>query len=142
MKNTFARIHKSLTMFIALGVFLQMFLAGIWHAHVVRTPDAHIFFGLALLLASLLALIAAIAGKLPKSVIGGTALLFFLILLQPILMEARRNGLPFISAFHSLNAAVIGLVSGTVSAMDHKQMAESKETQSGQLQSQGGLGTD
>ncbi len=57
MKTTFARIHKGLALFIALGVFLQMFLAGIWHAEVVSTPEAHIFFGLSLLLASLLALI-------------------------------------------------------------------------------------
>jgi hypothetical protein len=66
-----------------------------------------------------------VAGKLPKAVIAGTALLFFLILLQPILMEARRNGLPFISAFHALNAAIIGVVSGTVSAMDHTPVPES-----------------
>jgi len=43
-------------MFVGIGVFFQMFLAGIWSAHAVSTPDAHVFFGLGLLLASLLAL--------------------------------------------------------------------------------------
>ena len=117
MKNKFATIHKGLAMYIALGVFLQMFLAGVWHSGIVNTPDAHVFFGLSLLLAALLALIAAAVGKLPKAVIGRTALLFFLILLQPILMETRRQGLPFISAFHALNAPFIGIVASTVVAM-------------------------
>ena len=117
MKNSFARIHKGLATYIALGVFLQMFLAGVWHSGVAATPDAHIYFGLSLLLAALLALIAAAVSKLPKAIVGRTALLFFLILLQPILMEARRNGLPFVSAFHALNAPFIGIVASTVVAM-------------------------
>lgn len=117
MKTTFARIHKGLAMYISLGVFLQMFLAGVWHSGVVNTPDAHVFFGLSLLLASLLALIAAAVARLPRALIGRTALLFFLILLQPILMETRRQGLPVISAFHALNAPFIGIVGGSVVAM-------------------------
>ena len=123
MNKTFATIHKALTAYISLGVFAQMFFAGIWHAGVVNTPDAHVFFGLSLLLASLLALIAAAVAKMPKAIIGRTALLFFLILLQPILMEGRRNGLPFISAFHALNAPFIGIVSGTVLAMARNAQA-------------------
>ena len=117
MNKTFALIHKGLAAFIAVGVFVQMFLAGVWHSGIVSTPDAHVFFGLSMLLASLLALIAAAVAKLPKAIIGRTAFLFFLILLQPLLMEARRSGLPFISAFHALNAPFIGILSGTVFAM-------------------------
>jgi hypothetical protein len=117
MQNRFARIHKGFALFIGLGTWVQMFLAGIWHAEVVATPEAHVFFGLALLLGALLALIAAAAAKLPKPVIGRTALLFILILAQPFLIEARRNGLPFVSAFHTLNAAFIGMTAGVVVAM-------------------------
>jgi hypothetical protein len=127
MKSTFATIHKGLAFYIGLGVFAQMFFAGIWHAGVVDTPDAHVFFGLSLLLAALLALIAAAVARLPKAVIGRTALLFVLILLQPILMEMRRNGLPFLSAFHTLNAPFIGIVSGTVLAMARNAQAEEDE---------------
>lgn len=127
MKTTFARIHKGLAFYISLGVFVQMFLAGVWHSGVVNSPDAHVFFGLSLLLAALLALIAAAVAKLPKAVIGRTALLFFLILLQPILMEGRRNGLPFISAFHALNAPFIGILAGTVVGMARGQQVESTE---------------
>ena len=127
MKSTLATIHKGLAFYIGLGVFAQMFFAGIWHAGVVNTPDAHVFFGLSLLLAALLALIAAAVARLPKAVIGRTALLFVLILLQPILMEMRRNGLPFLSAFHTLNAPFIGIVSGTVIAMARNAQAEEDE---------------
>lgn len=123
MNTTFTRIHKVLAGFIAIGVFVQMFLAGVWHSGIVNSPDAHVFFGLSLLLASLLALIAAAVAKLPKAIIGRTAFLFFLILLQPFLMEARRSGLPLISAFHALNAPFIGIVSGTVMEMTRKYQA-------------------
>ena len=127
MNTTFARIHKGLTGFISLGVFVQMFLAGVWHSGVVNTPDAHVFFGLSLLLASLLALIAAAVAKLPKPIIGRTAFLFFLILLQPILMETRRQGIPFISSFHALNAPFIGIVGSTVFAMARGHQGEIKD---------------
>ncbi|MBK8904765.1 MAG: hypothetical protein IPM53_26535 [Anaerolineaceae bacterium] len=130
MNKTFALIHKSLAAFIAIGVFVQMFLAGVWHSGIVNTPDAHVFFGLSLLLAALLALIAAAVAKLPKAIIGRTAFLFFLILLQPLLMEARRNGLPFISAFHALNAPFIGIVSGTVFEMARGAKAEADKESS------------
>lgn len=124
MKNIFRLIHKGLALYITLGVFLQMFLAGVWHSGVVATPDAHIFFGLSLLLAALLALIAAAVAKLPRAIITRTGFLFFLILLQPFLMEARRNGLPFVSAFHALNAPFIGIISGMVFEMASHVPAE------------------
>lgn len=133
MNVTFARIHKGLAIFIAIGVFLQMFLAGVWHAGVVNTPDAHIFFGLGMLLAALLALIAAVVAKLPKVVIGRTALLFFLILLQPFLMEARRNGLPLVSALHTLNAPFIGVVASMVVAMAGQVSAETRQDSASSL---------
>lgn len=116
MKKTFATIHKILSSLIGVTVFVQMFLAGLWHAEVLSTPEAHIFMGLGLLLASLLALIAALAGRMGRSVIVPTLILFVLILLQPILIEQRRTGLPFLSAFHTLNAAFIGMTSGIVAA--------------------------
>ncbi|MCA9971548.1 MAG: hypothetical protein KC425_15095 [Anaerolineales bacterium] len=128
MQTTFSKIHKGLALFIGIGTWLQMFLAGIWHAEVVSTPEAHVFFGLGLLLAALLALIAAAAAKLPKAVIGRTALLFGLILLQPILIEQRRAGIPFLSAFHTLNAAFIGMTAGVVVAMARGEKAEAGET--------------
>ncbi len=119
MQTAFARIHKVLAIFISLGVFVQMFLAGIWHAGVVNSPDAHAIFGITLLLASLLALISAAIARLPRAVILRTALLFGLILLQPILIEFRNSGYPILSALHTLNAAFVGMIAGMVAAADH-----------------------
>lgn len=127
MKSILARVHKFLTLFISLGVLVQMLLAGIWHARVVSTPDAHVFFGLALLLASLLALLAALFGGMGKRAIMMTGLLFVLILLQPILIEQRRAGLPALSALHTLNAAFIGMLSGVVMEVGAKATVTQKE---------------
>jgi hypothetical protein len=117
MRSFSSKAHRFLSMLIGITVFVQMFLAGLWHSGSVATPDAHIFTGLGLLLASLLALIASLVAGNDSKVTRMTALLFILILLQPIIMEARRNGLPFISSFHALNAAIIGMVSGVVVKM-------------------------
>jgi len=104
-----------------------MFLAGIWHAGVTASPEAHISMGLGLLLASLLALVAAIAAGMGWRVIGLTALLFVLILLQPILIEQRCAGLPILSAFHTLNAAFIGMLGGIVMRVSQVARVEQEE---------------
>jgi hypothetical protein len=129
MKSKMAAIHKVLTGFVSLAVFVQMFLAGIWHAEVVSTPDAHVFLGLGMLLASLLALIAAAVGKMPRRIIGPTALLFGLMLAQPVLIEMRRMGVPFLSAFHAVNAAFIGMTSGAVMTAGSKASAAARESE-------------
>jgi hypothetical protein len=127
MKKVFPITHKLLTGFISLGVFAQMFFAGLWHAAVFNSPDVHIFFGLGLLLASLIALIAALAGKMGRNVVGPTLILFVLILLQPILIEQRRVGIPFLSAFHTLNAGFIGMTAGIVAARSGAARPEKAE---------------
>ena len=124
MNKSLGRIHKILAAYISIGTFLQMFLAGIWHAEVVSTPDAHVFFGLSMLLVALIALIIAAVGRFPRAILGRTALLFVLILLQPFLMEARRNGLPLVSALHTLNAPFIGIVGGMVLAQSGSLQTE------------------
>lgn len=127
MQKVLNLTHKLLTGFISLGVFAQMFFAGLWHAEVTATPDLHVFFGLGLLLASLLALIAALAGKMGRGVVVPTLLLFVLILLQPILIEQRRSGIPILSAFHTLNAGIIGMTSGIVAARSGAVNTETAE---------------
>ena len=114
MRSFSSKAHRFLSSLIGITVLVQMFLAGLWHSGSVATPDAHVFTGLGLLLAALLALIFALVARSDGKVTRMTALLFILILLQPIIMEARRNGLPFISSFHALNAAFIGMLSGAV----------------------------
>ena len=129
MQNLFPKIHKGLTAFISIGVLAQMLFAGLWHSRVFSSPDVHVFFGLGLLLASLIALIAAAAGRMGRKVVGPTAVLFLLILLQPILIEQRRSGLPILSAFHTVNAAFIGMTGGIVAARSRAGEPETAENQ-------------
>ncbi len=116
MQKVLATTHRALAMFISIGVLFQLLFAGLWHAHVVTTPAAHVLFGFSLLLAALIALIAALAGRLGRKVITLTAVLFVLILLQPMLIELRSTDLGFLSALHTVNAAFIGMVGGMVAA--------------------------
>ena len=117
MKSTMRQLHRILVGLIGIAVFVQFFSAGLWHSGVTQTPEFHVFTGLGIVLASLIALIAAVAGKLPRPVITMTAIVFVLILLQPILIEQRRAGLPLISALHPLNGGIIGMLSGKLAAM-------------------------
>jgi hypothetical protein len=103
-------------MYIGIGVLLQLLFAGLWHARVFNSPEAHIFFGLSLLLAALIALIAALVGRMGRRVAIPTAILFVLILLQPFLIEMRYTDLAYLSALHTVNAGFIGMTSGLVAA--------------------------
>lgn len=116
MQTVLARIHKVLATGIGLATWGQMLLAGLWHAEVLSTPEAHVSLGLAILLASLLALICAAAARMEKRTIKLSAVLFILILLQPILIMQRHGGIVFLSAFHTLNAAFIGMTAGMTMA--------------------------
>ena len=71
MQKWFKRIHTILAAAIGIGVWVQMFLAGVWHAEIVSTPEAHVFFGLGLLAASLLAFgnIATAADDMPAQAV-------------------------------------------------------------------------
>lgn len=129
MKKTMTLVHRILLILINIGVLVQMFLAGLWHAGVTATPEAHVFSGLSLLLLSLLALIAALLARLDRSSILITALLFILILAMPILIEQRRSGIPLISAFHPVVAALIGMTSGAALRSHSREEAPKMEAQ-------------
>ncbi len=132
MKKSMAVAHRVLLILINIGVLLQMFLAGLWHAGITATPDVHVYTGLSLLLLSLLALIAALVARLDRRTILITAAVFGMILLMPILIEQRRSGIPFISAFHPVVAAFIGMVSGAAiksTAPDMETAASGQVTQ-------------
>ena len=64
-----------------------------------------------------------------RNTIKLSAILFFLVLLQPFLMETRRMGLPAVSSLHTLNAAFIGMTGGMVVAAGRRAAAE----QSGEM---------
>lgn len=124
MHKVSVTIHRALAMYIGIGVLLQLLFAGLWHAQVFTTPEAHVLFGLSLLLAALIALIVALVGRLGRRVVVPTAILFVLILLQPFLIELRHTDLAYLSALHTVNAGFIGMTSGLVAAASRSAAAQ------------------
>jgi hypothetical protein len=104
------RIYIGLAALFLLGVAIQAFLAGAgifvsaqwvaWHralGHMLTSPIP---------LIPLLLIILSFAGRLPRSDKWLTALLFFLALMQPVVLYLRR-ALPLISALHPVNALLL-----------------------------------
>jgi hypothetical protein len=114
MQSKLVLVHRILTGLISLAVLVQLLLAGLWHAGTLNDPESHVMLGFLMLLFSLIALVVAIAGRMDRRTIGTTALLFVLILLQPILIGQRHGGIAALSSLHTVNAAFIGMVGGMV----------------------------
>lgn len=128
MKSLFSNVHKGLSWLITALVLVQFFLAGAWHAAVTLSPETHIMLGLSLVIGGLLLLISAAAGGTGRRLIGLSALLFVLLLLQPIIIEQRRLGAPFISAFHALNGVIIFTVAFALARARRPQEAAEATT--------------
>ena len=123
MKSLFRNVHRGLSWLVTVLVLVQFFLAGAWHAEVLASPEVHVMLGLSLLIGGLLLLISAAAGRTGRRLIGLSALLFVLLLLQPIIIEQRRLGAPFISAFHALNGVIIFTVAFALARAKRPQEA-------------------
>ena len=123
MKSLFRNVHKGLSWLVTGLVLVQFFLAGVWHAEVIASPEVHVMLGLSLVIGGLLLLISAVAGVTGRRLIGLSALLFVLLLLQPVIIEQRRLGAPFISAFHALNGVIIFTVAFALARANRSQEA-------------------
>jgi hypothetical protein len=115
MSRFATRFHPLSARLINLAIFVQLFLAGAHHAGYEPYLEIHIFLGLALIVIGLLTLIAALGGRLGSRVVLMSLVLFLLLLAQPFIIEQRRAGMPFLSAFHAANAGLIGALSALVS---------------------------
>lgn len=128
MKSFFGNVHRGLSWLVTGLVLVQFFLAGAWHAEVLASPEVHIMLGLSLVLGGLLLLISAAVGGMGRRLIGLSALLFALLLLQPIIIEQRRLGAPFISAFHAMNGVIIFAIAFALARAKRPQEAAGAAT--------------
>lgn len=99
-------------LFLACGV-IQVFLAGLG---VFDTPGAfitHREFGYTFGWLTLLILVAALVGRLPRRIVGGAVLLLVLFALQSVFV-ALRGTLPAVAALHPLNGFAILAISGVL----------------------------
>ncbi|HEY3335353.1 MAG TPA: DUF6220 domain-containing protein [Candidatus Limnocylindrales bacterium] len=101
--------------FAACGV-IQVFLAGLG---VFADPGAfvsHREFGYLFGWLTLVALVLALVGRLPRRLIGATVLLLVLFAMQSVLVALRAE-MPAVAALHPVNGfAIIGLAVATARA--------------------------
>jgi hypothetical protein len=93
---------------LALGILLEVFLAGGGIFASSSWWPLHIILGLVLTLFPIAFLLLAWMGQLGRGSYWVGSLTFLLIVLQAFLIEIpRRTGLPILSALHPVNALVI-----------------------------------
>lgn len=94
------------SVFLALAVLFQVFLAGSGLFGGPGGWPAHRMFGMTLSLGPLVLLALGVAARLPWRTLLLTGLLFVLFGLQPVLLLATEQ-LPELKAFHVVNAVLI-----------------------------------
>jgi hypothetical protein len=99
--------------FVACAV-VQVFLAGLGVFDDPRAFITHREFGYLIGWLTLVILVLALAGRMPRRVIGLSALLLLLFGLQSVLI-AVRGDLPWVAALHPLNGFAI-LAVGAITA--------------------------
>ena len=91
-----------------VAILVQVFLAGLALFHVSENWDVHVGFGHSIPgLLSLLMLLLAWRGRLPRQTFRLTAVLFALVLLQTEVFAVIRSSAPVIAALHPVNAMLI-----------------------------------
>ncbi len=110
------RAHFIVTAVFAACAAIQVFLAGLG---VFDDPGAfvtHREFGYLFGWLTLVVLVLALAGRLPRRITGASALLLALFAFQSVLV-ALRTELPAVAALHPLNGfAILGLAIATARA--------------------------
>jgi uncharacterized protein DUF6220 len=122
MVRSFARaaLPWVASLFVAC-VVVQVFLAGLGifdspKAFITHREFGYLFFWLVVVLLAL-----AIAGRVGRRLIGLSALLVVLFILQSVFV-AFRSSQPMVAALHPVNGFLIGLV-GIVLARDGRRLA-------------------
>ena len=110
MLRTFARAaHPIVAGAFVACVVVQVFLAGLGVFDDPKAFVTHREFGYLFGWLTLVVLVFALAGRMPRRVTGLSVLLLVLFALQSLLMAVRVD-LPAIAAFHPLNGfAILGI---------------------------------
>jgi hypothetical protein len=103
------RAHPVVTALFAACAAIQVFLAGLGVFDDPRAFITHREFGYAFGWLTLVVLVLALAGRLPRRITGMSALLLVLFALQSVFIALRAD-LPAVAALHPLNGfAILGL---------------------------------
>ena len=96
-------------LFVA-SLFIQLFLAGLGVFAGAQNFVTHRDFGYLFGWLTIILLVLALVGRLPRRTVGLTALILLLFILQSVFIAAWRSGAPAIGALHPVNAFVILLL--------------------------------
>lgn len=108
------------------AVVVQFFLAGLGVFGGPGGFQAHVTLGYSLLFVTLIDLALAFAARLPRSVIGLTALLPALVLLQSVFIAVWHSGLPVVAALHVVNGLAIFSLAGLLAFWSLRRLASAK----------------
>ena len=103
MKKWVFMIHQLMTVLILLGIMIEFYFAGLGIFH-AQSFQLHMVTGEILWGASLALFVISLIGMIGRKLIGFSLLLFVLLFIQPILVQADQS---FIQAFHLINALLI-----------------------------------
>jgi hypothetical protein len=112
VRSVVARIFQGVAWLVLAGLVVQFYLAGA-ALFGVTTFQPHRTLGVALALAILLLLVLALGAQPGRRVVGLTALLAALTVVQ-VLLPSLRTVLPALAALHVINAAVLLAVAGAM----------------------------
>ena len=103
MKKWVFMIHQLMTVLILLGIMIEFYFAGLGIFH-AQSFQLHMVTGEILWGASLALFVISLIGMIGRKLIGFSLLLFVLLFIQPILVQANQS---FIQAFHLIYALLI-----------------------------------
>jgi hypothetical protein len=106
MQRTIARIYTGIAWIILAGLLLQFYFAGT-ALFGATTFEAHRSLGMALTLPVVALLVLALVGRLGWRLIGISALLLILTMVQMLLPQLRDN-VSWVAALHPVNALALG----------------------------------
>jgi hypothetical protein len=110
------RAHSIVTAIFAACAVIQVFLAGLGVFDDPRAFITHREFGYLFGWLTLVVLVLAVAGRLPRRITGMSVLLLVLFALQSVFV-ALRVEIPAVAALHPLNGfAILGLAAVTARA--------------------------
>ncbi|MDQ6602387.1 MAG: DUF6220 domain-containing protein [Chloroflexota bacterium] len=120
MRNVLPQMHRGLAWIIIAAVGAQFFFAGLG-LFTTAGFGAHRLTGSLIVPASLILLVLALVGRLGGALIGLSALLLGLTIIQSLLTK----GPPFIAALHPVNAVVILFVALNLARYGTRRGAQS-----------------
>lgn len=122
MRRVISRIHQGLAWLVLAGVLLQFYLAGMV-LFVGTSFELHRTLGYLLAVPVIFLLVLALAGRLGRLLIGLSALLLLLTIVQ-IMLPSLRGDASWIAALHPVNALSLLIISAAIGSYGRAEVKE------------------